>query len=300
MRILNFGSLNIDHVYRVDHISKPGETVTDLELQYHPGGKGLNQSIALSKSGVTTYHVGCVGKDGGMLTSLLQQSGVKTDYLKSVDEMNGHAIIQVGRTGQNSIIIHKGSNGAVCKKDIDCCLEQAQPGDLVLTQNETSQVSYLAECCLRKGIPLAFNPSPFTTSLMEEFPFEAVRYLLINETEGQQITGQTVPEKIVSELLNRYPEMRIVLTLGEKGALYADKKCMIHQAAFSVLAVDTTGAGDTFTGFFLGSLLQHNDVKMALRDACAAAAISVTKNGAAESIPTMQCVKEFLKMEKVG
>lgn len=295
MRILNFGSLNIDHVYRVDHISAPGETVTDLELQYQAGGKGLNQSIALAKSGVTTYHVGCVGKDGGMLLSLLEQAGVKTDYLKPVDELNGHAIIQVSKDGQNSIIIHKGSNQAIRKEDVDWCLEQVQPGDLVLTQNETSQVPYLAEVCRQKKIPLAFNPSPFTSSLMEEFPFEAVTYLLINETEGQQISGRMEPEKIVDMLLEKYPNMRIVLTLGADGVLYADRNCRIRQAAFPVQAVDTTGAGDTFTGFFLGSVLQQRDIQTALRNACAAAAISVTGFGAAVSIPTMQRVEEFLE-----
>lgn len=295
MKILNFGSLNIDHIYRVDHIASPGETVTAIDLQYQAGGKGLNQSIALAKSGVDTYHVGCVGKDGDILVSLLQQAGVKIDYLKPVEELNGHAIIQVSRNGQNSIIIHKGSNQAMTKKHVDWALGEVQPGDLVLLQNETSQVFYIAQSCREKNIPLAFNPSPFTQNLMADFPFEAVTYLLINETEGMQISGYREPRKIAKALLERFPQMQIVLTLGKKGVLYTDCYCMVQQDAFPVQAIDTTGAGDTFTGFFLGHILQGDNIKNALCTASAAAAISVTRFGAAASIPDLESVKQFLE-----
>ncbi len=294
MRILNFGSMNIDHVYRVDHIAAPGETIADLQLEFTAGGKGLNQSIALARSGVETYHAGCVGTDGQMLVELLKSAGVRLDYLKPVEEVNGHAIIQVSREGQNSIIIHGGSNHAITQNQVEETLAHFGPDDLVLLQNETSQVDHVAWVCREHKIPLAFNPSPFTPDLLARFPFEAVTYLLINETEGRQISSCQEPEQIVSSLLAKYPAMRVVLTLGGDGVYYADQGQRIRQDGFRVKAVDTTGAGDTFTGFFLGLTMQGYDVERALRYACAAAAISVTSFGAAASIPTVEAVERFV------
>ena len=293
MPILNFGSMNIDHIYRVDHITAPGETIASQALQYSPGGKGLNQSISLAKSGAEVYHAGYAGKDGSMLVDLLEQSGVRTDYLKTVDTVNGHAIIQVNREGQNSIIIHSGSNGALTQAMVDETLDLFRDDVLVLIQNETSQVEYIARQCAARHLTLAFNPSPYSPEL-ESFPFDAVSYLLINETEGFQISGEEEPDRIVDYLLARYPHMHVVLTLGSKGVLYAEESRRIHQDAFRVNAVDTTGAGDTFTGFFLGLTVQGFPAEDALRFACAAAALSVTQIGAAASVPTMAQVEEFL------
>lgn len=298
MHILNFGSMNIDHVYQVDHITAPGETIAATQLQFMPGGKGLNQSISLAKTGIKTYHAGCSGADAGMLRELLETSGVHLDYLKPVEQVNGHAIIQVNREGQNSIIIYSGSNGAVTPPMVDETLEHFSGEDtLVLIQNEISQVSYIANKCKEKHIPLAFNPSPYSAEL-DQFPFNAVDYLLINETEGNQISGLQDPQEIADSLLEKYPRMRVVLTLGGDGVYYADAQQKIRQEAFEVDAVDTTGAGDTFTGFFLGLMMQGYEVKKALRYACAAAAISVTAPGAAASIPTMAEVEKFLMSRK--
>lgn len=294
MRILNFGSMNIDHVYQVDHITAPGETIASSRLQFLPGGKGLNQSIALAKSGAETYHAGCSGTDAAILLELLKTSGVRLDYLRPVDQVNGHAIIQVNKDGQNSIIIYGGSNTAVTPQMVDEVLDQfSAENTMVLIQNEISQVAYIATKCQEKKIPLAFNPSPYSAEL-ETFPFEAVTYLLINETEGKQISGLRDPEQIVDFLLKKYPQMRVVLTLGGDGAYYADAGCRICQQAFRVKAVDTTGAGDTFTGFFLGLIMKGCKIEKALRYACAAAAISVTASGAATSIPTLEEVEAFL------
>ncbi len=294
MRVLNFGSLNIDHVYQVDHIVMPGETLSSGNLEFVPGGKGLNQSIALARAGVETYHAGCVGRDGAMLLDQLRQAGVDTRFTRALDTVNGHAVIQVNREGQNSILIYGGANTALTREMVDETLETFGKPDLVLLQNEISQVCYLAQACRDRGIPLAFNPSPYLDSL-RDFPFDAVRYLLINETEGNQITGETEPERIAARLLEKYPDMRVVLTLGGSGVYYRDKAESCKQAGFRVRAVDTTGAGDTFTGFFLGSILDGATVAQALRWACAAAALSVTRPGAAPSIPRREEVQAFLE-----
>ena len=294
MRVLNFGSLNIDHVYRVDHIVAPGETLAALSLDFAAGGKGLNQSIALAKAGVETYHAGCLGTDGGWLRQMLEDSGVDTRHLIDVDTVNGHAIIQVNKDAQNCIIIHGGSNQAITKEQIDTTLAQFTQDTMVLLQNETSHVDYIVQRCKELNIPVAFNPSPFTPDLVERVPFEAVSYLLINETEGQAISGKEDPQEIVATLLERYPGMHVVLTLGGDGVCYAHKDQKVRQAAFRVKAVDTTAAGDTFTGFFLGSLLSGKSIEETLRYANGAAALAVTVSGAAPSIPTLEKVEAFL------
>lgn len=297
MSVFNFGSLNIDHIYHVDHFVTPGETIVASSSSCAPGGKGLNQSIALAKSGIPTFHIGCIGSDGGMLLDLLREAGVKTNFLKNVSQHNGHAIIQVDASGQNSIVICEGSNQAITVDQVDQTMRYIGPEDMVLLQNEISQVSYIANCCGEKNIPLAFNPSPFTPDILKCFPLQKVSYLFINENEGNQITGYSEPQKTADWLMKRYPDMRVVLTLGSNGVYYADAHQTISQKAFSVSAVDTTGAGDTFTGFFLGLVLQGKSIEEALQYACAAAAISVTKIGAAVSIPTTKEVEAFLKKQ---
>lgn len=294
MRMLNFGSLNIDHIYRVDHIVAPGETIAASSLSLAAGGKGLNQSIALAKSGLPTYHAGCIGTDGGPLEQLLIQNGVQTDYLRHTNAVTGHAIIQVNDQGQNSIVIFGGSNHAITAEQVDNTLADFTSEDMVLLQNETSMVGYIARQCAELNIPLSFNPSPLSPELRENFPFDAVSYLLVNETEAYGITGQREPERVAEFLLNKYPKMKLVMTLGGNGAYYADSSGAIHQDAYTVQVVDTTGAGDTFTGFFLGLVMQGKPYAEALRYACAAAAIAVTQQGAAPAIPVLDTVEDFL------
>lgn len=295
MSVYNFGSLNIDHIYRLDHIAAPGETLAADTLSYAAGGKGLNQSVALGMSGAEVFHVGCIGSDGIWLSELLNQKGVRTGHVRQVEAVTGHAIIQVSETGQNSIVIFGGANQAMTKQQVDQILAQATSDDLVLLQNETSCVPYIAHRCRELGIPLAFNPSPISRVLLESFPFEAVKYLLVNETEAAAITGTDIPEEAAEILLAKYPGLCLVMTLGSRGVYYRDQFMALTQPGFPVEAVDTTGAGDTFAGYFLGMLTRGRSCAQALRYACAAAAVSVTRHGAAPSIPSLAEVEQFLK-----
>ena len=295
MAIYNFGSLNIDHIYRLPHIVTPGETLAASTLSFAAGGKGLNQSVALAQSGALAYHAGCIGSDGLWLKTLLEEKGVRTDYVQQADAVTGHAIIQVTDEGENSIVIFGGANQALAEAQADALLARLTSNDLVLLQNETSCVSYIARRCKELGIPLAFNPSPISEQLLAEFPFDAVRYLLVNQTEAKAIAGTDVPEKAAQILLAKYPDLHLVMTLGSRGVYYRDRAETFTQPGFSVQAVDTTGAGDTFAGFFLGLISQGFSCPEALRYACAAAAIAVTRPGAAPSIPSLAEVKQFLK-----
>ena len=295
MAIYNFGSLNIDHIYRLPHIVTPGETLAASTLSFAAGGKGLNQSVALAQSGALAYHAGCIGSDGLWLKTLLEEKGVRTDYVQQADAVTGHAIIQVTDEGENSIVIFGGANQALAEAQADALLARLTSNDLVLLQNETSCVSYIARRCKELGIPLAFNPSPISEQLLAEFPFDAVRYLLVNQTEAKAIAGTDVPEKAAQILLAKYPNLHLVMTLGSRGVYYRDRAETFTQPGFSVQAVDTTGAGDTFAGFFLGLISQGFSCPEALRYACAAAAIAVTRPGAAPSIPSLAEVKQFLK-----
>ena len=218
---------------------------------------------------------------------MLAHSGVKLAHLGVSAEMTGHAIIQVDASGQNNIIIYGGSNQAVTEEYIDSVLSHFGPEDMVLTQNEISNISYLAKRCGELGIPLVFNPSPITQGMLEAFPFKKVSIFLINEVEGQALTGQTEPKAILDTLLTRWPHAKVVLTLGQRGVVYRDSEQTFSHGAYKVKAVDTTAAGDTFTGFFLASLARGEDIPRCLENASLASALAVSRPGAAPSIPTM-------------
>ena len=222
MKILNIGSLNIDKVYSVDHFVQAGETLTAPHAETFSGGKGLNQSVALARAGAEVYAAGAVGPDGLFLKALLEQSGADTRYLQVMEgEVTGHAIIQLVPSGQNSIIISAGANGALTETYIDDTLSHFGPGDLLLLQNETSNVPYAMKKAKELGLKVAFNASPITAQIFE-YPLELVDYFIINEIEGQAIAGceETGHKAILAALAARFPKAVIVLTLGKDGVLY--------------------------------------------------------------------------------
>ena len=285
MKILSFGSLNLDKVYSVNHFIRPAETMAAIELNEFSGGKGLNQSIALARAGAKVWHAGCVGEDGTMLLSALRENGVDISLVRRLSCPTGHAIIQVNNEGQNCILLYGGANQQITPAQIDETLAQFAPGDMLVLQNEISNLSYLIEAAGKKGMVIVLNPSPMAPELLQ-MPLQYVSYFLLNEVEAKDLCGAEVPEEEYPEmLLARYPGSRVVLTLGSRGCIYQDANTRIARPACRVQAVDTTAAGDTFTGYFVAGIAAGESVEQALEEATKAAAISVSRRGAAPSIP---------------
>ena len=166
MKILNFGSCNVDYVYSMERIVAPGETLSASKMELFPGGKGLNQSVAVAKAGAHIYHAGVIGNDGDMLFDILEKNGVDTTYIKRVDSKNGHAIIQVDKSGENSIFVHKGTNGMITEEFVDYVIGSFEKGDIILLQNEINNLNYIIDKAFEKGLKIYFNPSPFNEQLL--------------------------------------------------------------------------------------------------------------------------------------
>lgn len=295
MKILNFGSLNIDYTYDVDHFVRGGETLSSKALHLFPGGKGLNQSIAVSRSGADVWHAGAVGKsDGEFLIKQLNEAGVNTDYVKRLEVPSGHAIIQRQPDGGNCILLFGGSNQEITRGMADEVLEHFGKGDYLLLQNEISEVGYIMKQAAEKGMRIVLNPSPMDEKI-GKLPLETVDYFLLNEVEAESLCGEGAnrPEAMMEKLTKGFPKAKIVLTLGSQGSLYWDGEKMIKQPCYKVKAVDTTAAGDTFTGFFIGGLSQGMEGVKALDWAARAAAVAVSRAGAATSIPSKEEVDRF-------
>ncbi len=295
MKILNFGSLNIDYTYDVDHFVRGGETLSSKALHLFPGGKGLNQSIAASRSGADVWHAGAVGKsDGEFLIKQLNEAGVNTDYVKRLEVPSGHAIIQRQPDGGNCILLFGGSNQEITRRMADEVLEHFGKGDYLLLQNEISEVGYIMKRAAEKGMRIVLNPSPMDEKI-GKLPLENVDYFLLNEVEAESLCGEGAnrPEAMMEKLTKGFPKAKIVLTLGSQGSLYWDGEKMIKQPCYKVKAVDTTAAGDTFTGFFIGGLSQGMEGVKALDWAARAAAVAVSRAGAATSIPSKEEVDRF-------
>ena len=293
MKILNFGSLNIDLVYGVSHHARTGETLTTRDFKRHMGGKGLNQSVSLCRAGAEVYHAGCVGEDGVFLRDYLAESGVDTEHVRVIKEATGHAVIQVNSEGDNCILLYPGANRCQTKEAMDAALEGFAAGDLLLMQNETNGLADMMRSAKEKGMLVALNPSPIDDALLT-LPMELVDYFILNEIEGAALSGESDPECILEALVRKYPAAHIVLTLGGAGSCYAHGEVRLHQDIFKVQTVDTTGAGDTFTGYFLSSQLRGESAAQSLRLAAAASAIAVTRPGAAQAIPLYDEVLAWL------
>jgi len=293
MKILNFGSLNWDKVYQVPHFVQEGETLSATELRQFPGGKGLNQSIALGRAGAEASHAGAVGTDGAPFLELLRQANVDVKNVRMLTGESGHAIIQSCR-GQNCIIVSGGTNRQLQPSDVDGFLAEFCPGDLLLVQNETSCVGHAIRRAREMGMRVALNPSPLDEAILQA-PLEAVDIFLLNEIEGRSLAPDAgdAPEEILAALARRFPRALIVLTLGGAGSLCRSGTQTLRQEAFRVPVTDTTAAGDTFCGYFLAALAQGLPLQNCLRRASLAAALAVTRPGACPSIPTLQEVLDF-------
>lgn len=286
MRVLNFGSLNVDHVYRVAHIVRPGETLGSGSYTRFPGGKGANQSVALARAGAPVWHAGMVGPESAWLRDRLAADGVHTEFIRVDDEPGGHAIIQVEEaSGQNSIVLFGGANQRLTDEHMAEALAAFQPGDILLLQNEINLTAGLIRQGYAAGLRVCLNPAPMDPSVLG-FPLDLLDLLVVNEHEGEALSGEREPERILDALAAKYPQTRLCLTLGGDGVMYrAVGGSTVFQAASAHKPVDTTAAGDTFIGYFLAADLAGKTVAEALACASEAAGLSVTRPGAMDSIP---------------
>lgn len=292
MKVLCFGSLNIDYTYKVDHFVKKGETLSSGSLQVFSGGKGLNQSIALARAGAETYHAGSIGEDGRFLLEQLQDAGVDTRYVTVLETVRtGNAIIQNDKEGDNCILLYGGANQAVTTDQADAVLEHFRKGDFLVLQNEINELAYIMERARERGMKIVLNPSPMDEKI-QGLPLGYVDYFMLNEIEASQILGQETRGAegvdLAKGILDRFADSAVVLTMGEHGSVYMDSSETITQPVYPAETVDTTAAGDTFTGFFIGGILRGLTIRQAMDMASKAASIAVTRRGAAPSIPDLQ------------
>ena len=284
MRVLNIGSVNIDHVYQVDHFVRPGETLSSARYDTFAGGKGFNQSIALARAGALTRHAGSIGRDGAWLLNRLAGEGIDISQITAVEGPTGHAIIQVVPAGENAIMLHRGANAAVTPEAVARAMSSCSAGDFLLLQNETSSVTEAIRAGRRHGLKVIFNPAPMSPAVLD-YPLQDVDLLILNETEAEGLTGERTPEAVRSVLQTRLPGSAAVLTLGRAGAAYLDAAGILRHPGIAVQTVDTTGAGDTFTGYFLAEMMRGGTPDQALAIGCHAAALCITRPGAADAIP---------------
>lgn len=297
MKILNFGSMNLDTVYQVPHFVWPGETLSADAVEVHPGGKGLNQSIALARAGAPVYHAGCLGVGGDALADLLRENGVNVDFLRPCTALQGSAMIQVTPTGENCILLYPGSNREVTEAQITETLAAFGPGDWLLLQNEINRIPEILEAASERGMKIVLNPSPCDEA-MEKLDLSRVDWLIVNEVEAAQLTGSDDPLTVWGRLHARFPKLSLLLTLGEDGSVAFSGDMALRQAANPTPVADTTGAGDTYTGYFLAALTLGLPLAECMRRASCAAALSVSRRGAADSIPTKKQVDAALKRMK--
>lgn len=293
MRILNIGSMNLDMVYQMDHIVQPGETEASYGMNVFLGGKGINQSVAAAQAGAEVYHGGMIGEDGQPFLDACAQYHVDSRYIRQVEGKSGHAIIQIDKNAQNCILLFGGANQKLTEAYVDEVLEGFEAGDILLLQNEVNMLPYIVDKAYEKGMQIALNPSPFNEKL-NEVDMGKISVFLLNEVEGFQVTGVTEPDAIIAKLLELYPHARIVLTLGKDGAVYADQEQKHFQPIFKVKAVDTTAAGDTFTGYFLAGLCEGMPIPEVLKRSAKASSIAVSRPGAVPSIPCRTEVEQAL------
>ncbi len=294
-RIICFGSLNLDLIYQLPHTLQPGETLASLSYRVGAGGKGANQSIASARAGVHTVHVGRIGPEGEMLRGNLAKAGVDVSLIEKGATPTGHAIILINDAGNNSIVLYPGANFELTAEQLDRALADASPGDILLLQNETNRIAEAIGKAHDAGLRVAFNFAPFDADKVSALPLEKVDFLLVNEVEGAGLSGVSEPEAMAKELTRRYPECTVVFTLGPDGALAAHGNERFRAVSPKVKVAETTAAGDTFTGYFLAGILRGMTMEEALQLGCNAAALSVSRSGAAESIPALDEVLSAFK-----
>lgn len=287
MTIFNLGSINIDLIYRVTHFPAPGETMTTLEHERMLGGKGANQSIALARAGADIHHIGATNAEDGWLRAEMAGAGVDITGVQDSNLATGHAIVTVSADGENQIMLYPGANHDIDLARAGDGLAEAGPGDWALLQNETNGAGEFVAAARERGMKIAYSAAPFdaavTASLLPQTDL-----LVVNEGEAAALSDMLAKPAAEAGIPH------LVVTRGGAGADYTGIDGTLHSPAFAVTPVDTTGAGDCFFGFLLAAMAAGKPVKTALREASAAAAIQVTRPGAAAAIPDRATLDDFL------
>lgn len=296
MKILSFGSINRDLVYRLDHIVTPGETLSCHSRAEFWGGKGLNQCVALARAGAHAAMAGYVhSADASLREYLTQTFHMDVTHIALSDTVTGHAVIQIDSEGQNAIIVYPGANHTLTDEFADEVLSDFAPGDFLLLQHEINHLPYIMQRAQAQGMRIAFNPSPFSQDILG-YPLELVDLFILNEIECAAFVGDS-PD-MADTMQKAYPSAEIVLTLGKNGARFVGKNGRFAHGIYDVPVVDTTAAGDTFTGFFLTEYAATGDARRALALASKASALAVSRPGATVSIPTRDEVDQAILKPK--
>lgn len=353
-RILCFGSINIDDVYKVPHIVKSGETISSEYHQVHPGGKGANQSVASARAGANVFHAGKIGGDGGWLKKLMKSYGVNTELIREDQQKStGRAIIQLSlEDHDNAIVLFPGTNHDIEKEFIAQVFEaHSFKGDWLLMQNEINNgfeimtrakkegmyCDYSDHACFNQliGMLIAFNPAPMDRYITKNYPLQLIDVLIVNEveayglgeliaTENQEPFGLNPPkmddENMLMDLMSRlsgyicskYTNLiAIVITLGNHGGMARFRRSASQKhdglkifKPRAVEVVDTTGAGDTFIGFFIksfqnilrdGKSVSDTEFEKCLKLANDAAVAACMKHGAMSSIPSINELNDIFE-----
>lgn len=288
MAVWNLGSINIDNVYRVRHLPAPGETLSATNYSQGLGGKGANMSVAMARAAARVSHIGAVGPEGTWTVERLMEYGVDTRHISTLaDHATGHANISVAKDGENQIVLFPGANRAITEDMIGAALSDAAAGDVLVIQNETNGQLQAAEMAKRLGLRVVYAAAPFDAEAVAQIlPFTDL--LVLNEVEAQQLSTS------MKQDLNALGVPSIVVTLGGDGSKWLDISAgtETHMPAIPVTPIDTTGAGDTFTGYLVAGLDRGMPMLQALRLATQAGALMVTRVGTADAIPDLKDIED--------
>jgi ribokinase len=282
MAIYNLGTINADLLYSVSQLPSPCETLAATAFRRGLGGKGANMSVAAARGAAHVVHIGAVGADGRWARDLLTEYGVDTRHIAVVDQMTGHAIILLDPDGENTIIINPGANHAIDRNQIGLALSEASPGDILLMQNETTLQTFSSETGSDLGLRVVYAAAPFSADAVRAvLPY--LDLLILNEVESTQL------EQALGKAPGDLGLADVIVTLGAQGCRWFEKSSgrIVDFPALPVKPVDTTGAGDTFTGYLIAGLDRGMPMEQAIALATKAAALMVTRIGTAEVIPDL-------------
>lgn len=283
--IWNLGSINIDNFYRVPHLPAPGETLAAQSFGFGLGGKGANMSVAAARGAARISHIGAVGPEGVWTRERLMEYGVDTPHIAVVPTPTGHANIVVDAQGENNIVLFQGANVNLTEAIIGQALTEASPGDYLLMQNETNGQEYAAATAQSLGLRVVYAAAPFDADAIKRL-LGRIDLLVLNEVEAAQLehaTGTSAQALGVKD---------VVITLGEKGCKWVSNTQDRPFDAYPAKAVDTTGAGDTFTGYLVAGLDRGMSMEDAIDLALKAGALMVARRGTADVIPDLKEIQD--------